>query len=64
LKPVKVVTLPRPYPTFLPYYFKGKGNDTLDMNKIESLQISIGPGISEAELQNKHGIAIESVRLE
>lgn len=63
LKPVKLVTLPRPYPTFLPYYFKGSG-EKLDMSKIESLQISIGPGIPEAELQNKHGIAIESVRLE
>jgi hypothetical protein len=64
LQSVKLVTLPRPYPTFLPYYFKGKGSDKLDINKIESLQISIGPGIPEAELQNKHGIAIESVRLE
>lgn len=64
LKLVKLVTLPRPYPTFLPYYFKGKGSDKLDLNKIESLQISIGPGIAETELQNRHGMAIGSVRLE
>lgn len=64
LKLVKLVTLPRPYPTFLPYYFKGKGSDKLDLNKIESLQISIGPGIPENELQNRHGMAIESIRLE
>lgn len=64
LNQVKWVTLPRPYPTFLPYYFAGKGSGKLDMTKVESLQISIGPGIPEAELQNKHGIAIESVRLE
>jgi hypothetical protein len=64
LKSVRLVTLPRPYPTFLPYYFKGKGSEKLDMKKIESLQISIGPGIPEAELQNRHGIAIEHVRLE
>ncbi len=64
LKLVKLVTLPRPYPTFLPYYFKGKGSDKLDLNKIESLQISIGPGITETELQNRHGMAIGSVRLE
>ncbi|HET9052685.1 MAG TPA: hypothetical protein VFM90_00830, partial [Cyclobacteriaceae bacterium] len=63
LKPVDVVTLPRPYPTFLSYYFR-KNNGTLDMRKIESLQISIGPGIAENELQNRHGIAMESVRLE
>ena len=64
LKSVKLVTLPRPYPTFLPYYFKGKGSDKLDMAKIESLQISIGPGIAEADLLSKQGMAIESVRLE
>lgn len=64
LKPVKLVTLPRPYPTFLSYFFKGKSIANLDLAKIESLQISIGPGIPDAELLNKHGIAIESVRLE
>lgn len=64
LKPVSIVTLPRPYPTFLSYFFNGKNTGKFDMNKIESLQISIGPGIPEGELQHKHGIAIESVRLE
>lgn len=62
LKQVPLVALPRPFPTFLPYYFMR--NDTLAITKIESMQISIGPGIAEAELRNKHGIAIESVRLE
>lgn len=64
LKPVRLVIVPRPYPTFLPYYFKNKGSDRLDMSKIESLQISIGPGIPQTELSDKHGIAIENVRLE
>lgn len=64
LELVKTVILPRPYPTFLPYYFTGKGSDKYFMTRVETLQISIGPGIPEAELQNKHGIAIESVRLE
>ena len=62
LKPVKQVTLPRPYPTFLPYYFGGEGKP--DLASVEVLQISIGPGIPSAQLQDKHGIAIESVRLE
>lgn len=62
LKPVKQVTLPRPYPTFLPYYFGGEGKP--DLANVEALQISIGPGIPSAQLHDKHGIAIESVRLE
>lgn len=64
LQLVKTVVLPRPYPTFLPYYFTGIGSDKYFMTRVESLQISIGPGIPEAELQSKHGFAIESVRLE
>lgn len=63
LKPVDLVTLPRPYPTFLPYYFR-RDNPSFFLNKIESLQISMGPGIPEGELQNRHGMAIESIRLE
>lgn len=64
IKPVKTVTLPRPYPTFLPYYFEHDLNETFDIQKIESIQFSIGPGIPEKELNVKHGIAIISCRLE
>jgi len=64
LKPVKIVTLPRPYPSFLPYYFDHNLSSAFDLNKVESIQFSIGPGISENELGDKHGIAIVSLRLE
>jgi hypothetical protein len=64
LKPIKLVSLPRPYPTFLPYYFERNGAVNLDLNAIETLQISIGPGIPENSLEKSHGVAIESVRLE
>jgi hypothetical protein len=64
LKPVKTVTLPRPYPSFLPYYLAHNPSSEFEINKVESIQFSIGPGISENELANKHGIAIVSLRLE
>ena len=64
LKPVKTVTLPRPYPSFLPYYLDHNQSSDFDINKVESIQFSIGPGISENELADKHGIAIISLRLE
>jgi hypothetical protein len=63
LKPVKTVTLPRPYPSFLPYYFEHNLSSEFDINKVESIQFSIGPGISENELANKHGIAIISLHI-
>jgi hypothetical protein len=64
LKKVKLVTLPRPYPTFLAYFFENGSTAKFDLNEVESLQISIGPGIPESEIENSHGIAIESVHLE
>ena len=63
LKPVKTVTLPRPYPSFLPYYLEHNIASGFDMSRVESLQFSIGPGISEEELLDPHGIAIISVSL-
>lgn len=64
LKPVKTVTLPRPYPSFLPYYLDHDLLSEFDINKVESIQFSIGPGIPENELNDKHGITIISLRLE
>jgi hypothetical protein len=63
LKPVKTVTLPRPYPSFLPYYLHHEMVSDFDINKVESLQFSIGPEIPENEITDSHGIAIISVSL-
>lgn len=64
LKPVKTVTLPRPYPSFLPYYLAHNLASPFDIEKIESIQFSIGPEIPTNELENKHGLSIISVKLE
>jgi hypothetical protein len=64
LIPVKTVTLPRPYPSFLPYYFEHENRLDFDIHRIESIQFSIGPGISGEEQTEKHGIAIVGLRLE
>jgi hypothetical protein len=64
LKPVSVVTLPRPYPSFLPYYFVPSAVSGFALDQAETLQISIGPGLTSATLDSMHGLVIESVRLE
>lgn len=64
LEPVKTVTLPRPYPSFLPYYFEHNNKEGLKIQNIENLQISIGPGMQETDLQKSHEIGITSIRLE
>lgn len=64
LKPVKTVTLPRPYPSFLPYYLEHNITSDFDINRIESLQFSIGPEIPLEELEEPHGIGIISISLQ
>ena len=64
LKPVKTVTLPRPYPSFLPYYFEHQNTTEFNIDNIESIQFSIGPEIPKEELEDQHGISIVHVRLE
>ena len=63
LEPVKTVTLPRPYPSFLPYYLEHDISNTFDINFIESIQFSIGPKIPTNQLEDSHGISIISVYL-
>ncbi|MEZ4824822.1 MAG: alpha/beta hydrolase-fold protein [Bacteroidia bacterium] len=61
---VPLVTKPRPYPSFLPYYFEGGSEDSLNLAEVEGVQISIGPGLAEPLLSGEHHIGIVSVRLE
>jgi hypothetical protein len=64
LKKVKQVTLPRPYPTFLQYFYEGSAASKFNPADIESVQFSIGPGLTVEELEREQGVGIESVRLE
>lgn len=64
LKQVKAVTLPRPYPSFLPYYYTNPTPKPFDVNNVESIQISLGPGMPADQLDKAHGFSVESVRIE
>ncbi|HUR30001.1 MAG TPA: cellulase family glycosylhydrolase [Saprospiraceae bacterium] len=61
--PVKTVLLPRPYPTFLPYYSVAGKSDELNMAEVESLQLSIGPGIMEKRLTDVYELMLGEVKL-
>lgn len=60
LQPTKLVILPRPYPSFLPYYFEGVSN-RFDWNSIETIQLAVGEGEKDAKEVFK--FEIESIRL-
>lgn len=64
LQPMPMVTLPRPYPTFLPYFFTGGQQDqVLHPENIEAIQWSLGPGISADEAKDRHGLGMIQVLL-
>jgi hypothetical protein len=64
LTEVRMVTLPRPYPTFLSYYFTPGDKIPFNIEDAETIQISVGPGLPETALQQKQEFQIESVRIE
>jgi hypothetical protein len=64
LKPVPIVLMPRPYPTFLPYFSKVAQGSELDLSKLESVQISIGPGIAKENWTKPVDVFLEKVWLE
>lgn len=64
LKPVPNVPMPRPYPTFLPYYFSPDSEPKFDITQAAGLLISLGPGIPKGLLAEKHGFSVVWVRLE
>ncbi|MEO2126685.1 MAG: hypothetical protein ABGW91_00875 [Christiangramia sp.] len=64
LQPVKTVTLPRPYPGFLPYYFQHAYDGAFELKDAESVQFSIGPGIEKPNLQQPHSVGIRTLKLE
>jgi len=64
LKPVEMVTMPRPYPSFLPYYFERSASEKFEINDIETLQISIGSGLSAQEKLQPQKVGIRAVWLE
>ncbi len=63
-KKVKAVLLPRPYPTFLPYYSSAGRAKTLDLSQVESVQVSIGPGIKAEDWAKAYTLQLEKISLE
>lgn len=65
LQPVPMVTLPRPYPTFLPYFFsESETRQNWSLADVEAVQWSLGPGISQEHIDESYGIEISYILLE
>jgi hypothetical protein len=59
--PDSMVLIPRPYPGFLPFWFKAGSSEKLDLRNSEVLEIAVGPGLKSTEFKNPTGFEVEYV---
>jgi hypothetical protein len=61
-KPDSSLLLPRPYPGFLPLWFKASGTEqAFTLKNLEKIEIAIGPGIPAQELDKPYSLQVRSV---
>ncbi|MBC7830345.1 MAG: membrane or secreted protein [Chitinophagaceae bacterium] len=56
--------LPRPYPGFLPLWFKGSGIASFALADMERIQVSVGSELHESEFKKPYSLEVESIWLE
>lgn len=62
-KPDSYMLLPRPYPAFMPLWFKASSAQPLKLKDMEKLEVTIGSDLSEPQFDKPHNLQIESVWL-
>jgi len=63
-QPDSSLLLPRPYPDFLPLWFKASSFSGLNISKLDKLQVTAGNDLPADSYNKPFGIEVESVTLE
>jgi hypothetical protein len=64
LHKIRTPNIPHGYPVFIHFWSWTNAEIPLDMCRVESVLVSIGPGISTEEFNEIHGIEIERIWME
>ncbi|HUL54396.1 MAG TPA: hypothetical protein VLT83_13400 [Opitutaceae bacterium] len=64
LRQVRMPNIPHGYPVFIHFWSQAGGAIPLDLKRVESVLVSIGPGVPASEYGNAHGVQIERIWLE
>jgi hypothetical protein len=64
LNPDSMLLLPRPYPGFLPLWFKASGVASFKLPEMEKIQVTIGADMPESEFKKTYSLEVESIWLE
>lgn len=62
--PDSMLLLPRPYPGFMPLWFKATGTPSFNLSEIEKIQITIGADIAPSEFKKPYSLEVGSIWLE
>jgi hypothetical protein len=63
LRPDSCLLLPRPYPGFMPLWFKASGNSVFSVADAEKLEFTIGSDLPASSLKQAYGYEVEKVWL-
>jgi len=64
LVPDSFLLLPRPYPEFMPLWFKPSGTSPFNLGDIEKIQVTIGSDLTAEELKKAYSLELQSIWLE
>lgn len=64
LQQVRMPNIPHGYPVFIHFWSWVGADIPLDLRRIESVLVSIGPGVPASEYHDAHGVRIERIWLE
>ena len=56
--------LPRPYPEFMPLWFKASGTSSFNLQDIEKLQLTVGSELTGDDLKRSYSIEVQSIWVE
>lgn len=64
-RPDSALLMPRPYPGFLPLFFKASSTGRpADLSEAQRIQVTLDPGTSASESDKQHGMEVERIWLE
>ena len=63
MMPDSALLLPRPYPGYLPTWFKASGTSSFNLSDIEKIQVTIGTDVAESAFKKPYSLEIESIWL-
>jgi hypothetical protein len=62
--PDSMLLLPRPYPGFMPLWFKATGTPLFKLSEMEKIQVTVGNDVTSSEFKKPYSLEVASIWLE